>query len=279
MIKRRSGRSRNLTAKTKRYAAGLLIVLITLGGLALYLLWPTAEPPNNSGPQGSPAAEDQLPTEVVPAGVFNKQAHSLNDPVSLWVIVNKGRQLPSSYQPPDLVVPAVTLRNTSGSEMQLRQTAADDLKKMFDTAASEEIKLMVASGWRSYSLQRAIYDRHVKDYGIAEADRVSARPGHSEHQSGWAVDVAPASGRCVIEKCFAEMAEGRWVAANAARFGFIIRYKNGQEQLTGYDYEPWHLRYVGAELAAELSKGTETLEQFFGLPAHSSYPASVYQLK
>lgn len=96
---------------------------------------------------------------------------------------------------------------------------------------------------------------------------VSARPGHSEHQTGLAVDlVTPASPDCDFEVCFAETPGGQWLAANAWRYGFIIRYQSGSD-ITGYSPEPWHLRYVGKSLAAELRRtGVATLEEFFGIP-------------
>ena len=211
---------------------------------------------------------------------FDKSMYSIADPASPWAVVNKGRKLPNQYRPADLVVPKVTLRYPAGgSEMQLRTEAAEALQKMIPAAKGDGLKLMLASGFRSYSTQSAVYARHVRDYGQVEADKVSARPGHSEHQTGWVADVAPASGKCVITECFGEMAEGRWVAAHATEYGFIIRYPSGKESLTGYSYEPWHIRYVGMELAAEIAKTGQTLEQFFGLPTATSYPVDILQLQ
>jgi LAS superfamily LD-carboxypeptidase LdcB len=221
--------------------------------------------------------ESAQTTDTQPA--FDKAKYSTADPNSPWVVVNKGRKLPSAYRAADLVVPKTTLRYPAGgSEMQLRSEAAKALQTMFNAAQNDGVKLMLASGFRSYNTQSAVYNRHVRDYGQAEADKVSARPGHSEHQTGWAADVAPASGKCVIAECFGEMAEGRWVATNATKYGFIIRYPSGKESLTGYSYEPWHLRYVGVELAAEVAGTGETLEQFFSLPAHAGYPSGIVQL-
>jgi D-alanyl-D-alanine carboxypeptidase len=112
----------------------------------------------------------------------------------------------------------------------------------------------------------------VNVQGKAVADSQSARPGYSEHQTGLAVDVEPTSRKCEVEACFGDTPEGKWVAANAHKFGFIIRYPKNMQSVTGYIYEPWHIRYVGKELAGEMHKqNIATLEQFFGLEAAPDY--------
>jgi len=257
-----------------------LVVMVAAVALGLWF-WQSRADTNSSHDQGSSASPKKTsndPKTAEPLSSFDKNQYSISDPSSLWVIVNKGRQLPSDYRPDDLVIPSTKLRYLSGSEMMLRAEAAQALAEMFNTASNDGIKLMLASGFRSFSLQEAIYQRHVNDFGLAQADRVSARPGHSEHQTGWAADVAPTSGRCLIEECFGGMAEGRWVATRAADFGFILRYPAGGEALTGYSYEPWHIRYVGKLLSAELKKDQLTLEQFFNLPTFATYPESISQL-
>lgn len=249
--------------------------------MVLYLAWPGISGPDNDkqGGPASVASKTAGSNDSSAPALFDKSKYSTNDTASLWVVVNKGRVLPGSYRPPDLVVPKVALRYSSGStEMLVRKETASAMEAMFSDAAGAGVKLMLASGFRPYSMQSSIYNRHVRDYGRAQADRVSARPGHSEHQTGWAADLEPASRVCEIAKCFGDLAEGQWLAANAYRFGFIIRYPSGKEQLTGYDYEPWHVRYVGPELAGELLRTGQTLEQFFGLPDFATYPAEIYQL-
>ncbi|OGL25754.1 hypothetical protein A3E49_03130 [Candidatus Saccharibacteria bacterium RIFCSPHIGHO2_12_FULL_49_19] len=278
----RSRRTRRLWSKKSYYRniwwllAGVTVLVVLIAG---YVLWlDDSEVVEQITNQVKKSDESEQSTAVQPA--FDKTKYSLIESASPWVVVNKSRKLPSSYRAADLVVPKVTLRYpTGGSEMQLRTEAAQALQEMFTAAQSDGVKLMLASGFRSYNTQSAVYSRHVRDYGQTEADKVSARPGHSEHQTGWATDVAPASGKCVIADCFGEMAEGRWVAANSAKYGFIIRYPAGKKSLTGYSYEPWHLRYVGVELAAEIAMGGQTLEQFFGLPTYSSYPSDILQLQ
>lgn len=205
---------------------------------------------------------------------FNKKQYSLTDPTSLWVIVNKHNQLnPKDYAPSDLVVPDIPLRLTAkDDEMKMRKPAADALKEMYDGAKADGLELMVSSGYRSYSFQVGLYNRYVQQQGKAVADSQSARPGYSEHQTGLAVDLEPSSRKCEVEDCFGDTPEGKWVAANAYTYGFVIRYQQGKQSTTGYIYEPWHIRYVGKDLSTELHKqGNPTLEDFFGLEAAPDY--------
>lgn len=202
---------------------------------------------------------------------FDKTKFSLTDPTSPWLVVNKQRQLePKNYEPSDLRTPNMAVES---DEMQLNSTTATALEALDAAAKSAGIHLVVASAYRSYGTQVATYNSMVAGYGQTEADRVSARPGHSEHQTGWAVDLGAANDNsCRLEICFAATPEGQWLAANAHKYGFVIRYPENKESITGYAYEPWHLRYVGLELAEEMHRtNTPTLEEFFGLPAAPNY--------
>lgn len=205
---------------------------------------------------------------------FDKQALSLDDPASIWVVVNKLRPLqPKDYAPSDLVVPKIPLRLTAtNSEMLLRSPAALALEKMSKAASQDGAHLMVASGYRSYNLQVSVYGNEVKNYGKTTADSESARPGYSEHQSGLAVDLEPASRQCEVADCFADTTEGKWLVAHAAEYGFIKRYPADKAPVTGYRGEAWHYRYVGVDLVNQMKKDSQsTLEEFFGLPAAPDY--------
>ncbi len=204
---------------------------------------------------------------------FDKKQHSIDDPTSIWVVVNKPRPLsPINYKPADLVVPNVPLRTPGAEYMQMRAESAKALEELFAAAKASNFNLLLTSGYRSYDVQVSVYNGYIKSMGQAETDRTSARPGHSEHQTGWAVDVEPSSKKCELEACFGDMPEGAWVSANAYRFGFIIRYTKDKESVTGYAYEPWHLRYVGTDLADEMHhKGVETLEEFFSVAGGTEY--------
>lgn len=211
----------------------------------------------------------------MPAAVqtFNKTQHSLTDPSSIWVVVNKKRSLqPANYIPANLVTPSVLLRVPDSESMQLRADVALALKDMFASAEAAGAPLMLSSAYRSYTYQVNLYNGYVMDEGQAQADKSSARPGFSEHQTGLAMDVEPADKSCEVQACFADTAAGKWLATNAWQHGFLLRYPADKTTVTGYEFEPWHFRYIGKELAAEMhAKNITTLEEFFGLPAAPNY--------
>ncbi|GIN87329.1 hypothetical protein J6TS2_37150 [Heyndrickxia sporothermodurans] len=147
----------------------------------------------------------------------------------------------------------------------MRKVAAVALEKMFSAAEKDGIYLAGASGYRSQETQVSLYNNYVNIDGKNLADRYSARPGHSEHQTGLAIDVSGASGECAIEDCFAGTAEAKWLANHAHEYGYIIRYPKGKENLTGYIYEPWHIRYVGEDVSKEIYYRDITLEEYFNV--------------
>ena len=164
-------------------------------------------------------------------------------------LVNRDFAITSDYVPPDLVQPNV---KGTGENVRMRQAAALALEQMF-AAAKEEAgyTLLPVSGYRSYGQQASIHERKVKNTGKAAALRVSAPPGCSEHQLGLAMDLGCPKNVGLTE-AFGRTPEGIWVAENCHRFGFILRYKAEWESITGYAYEPWHIRYVGVEHAARI---------------------------
>lgn len=182
---------------------------------------------------------------------------------STLVVVNKRRPLsPRTYAPPKL-------RTAKGSNQRLRPEAAKALEKLMRAAAADGKPLTVRSGYRSYATQKSVYARWVRTYGKTRAERLSARAGHSEHQTGLAVDVL-ARGRTF--GTFGSTPQAKWVARNAYRYGFIVRYQSGQEKVTGYSAEPWHLRYVGVALATDMHKlGSRSLEAHLGIAAAPTY--------
>lgn len=235
--------------------------------MIVYLAWPHQKA---AAPTTSPSGS----TGTVPgSSAFDKQQFSLTDPASIWVVVNKKHALdPPGYTPPDLVVPNVPLRVPGNESMRLRQPAARALEGMFAAAKSDRLDLQISSGYRSYTYQTGTYNSYVKQSGQAYADSISARPGYSEHQTGLAVDIEPVSRQCEIVQCFESTPEGKWLAANSYKYGFLLRYPADKVSVTGYDYEPWHFRYIGVSLAGQMRKtGVETLEEFFGVGGGTSY--------
>lgn len=219
---------------------------------------------SNPSIQASNAANDELsqaPTPQEPSGAGD-----------VGFVVNKKNQLPEGYVPVDLEVPNVQLRLVRGEEqMQVRTEVARALERMFADAEKQDVKLVLGSGYRSYKLQQTFYSQYSEQSGQSEADKFSARPGHSEHQTGLAVDIVNSGQSCSLEACFADTPEGLWIKQNSHKYGFTVRYQAEWETITGYTYEPWHLRYVGTEIASKLHTDNVPLEKYFGLPAAPEY--------
>ncbi|GAA1507737.1 LAS superfamily LD-carboxypeptidase LdcB/putative cell wall-binding protein [Agromyces terreus] len=190
---------------------------------------------------------------------------SITNPASGWVLVNKRTPLRPSTFTPTLADPRVP--SAWGDPMQ--KDAAYALRTMFAAASAAGVGSMsLQSGYRSYATQASIFSRDVEQNGRAAAERLTARPGYSEHQTGFAADIS-ANG-CM--ECIGGTPQGRWLVANAWRYGFILRYESGQTGKTGYSPEPWHYRYVGTVLARDYHEGGfHSLEDYFGVPAAPGY--------
>lgn len=189
----------------------------------------------------------------------------ITNPNSKLLVVNKERRLPDGFVPDDLVKPNVPFSFSGEDEkMYLRKEATEALEEMFEAAEKEGIHLFAVSGFRSYERQKYLFQYYVNTMGLEEAARASAFPGTSEHQTGWTMDITSASNNFQLTQSFGETLEGKWVEENAHRFGFIIRYPKDKEDITGYKYEPWHLRYVGVDAATYLKENNLTLEEVSG---------------
>lgn len=194
-------------------------------------------------------------------GTSNKIASSF---ASIQAVVNKEYGLPEDYMPEDLVVPNVPFSFSGTVEKShLRKEAAEALEKLFLLAKQDGIQLNAVSGFRSYEYQKVCMPTMLKE-GQEHTDRFSAKPGHSEHQTGLTMDVSSKSANNELELSFANTKEGKWLKENAHRAGFIIRYPKGKESITGYAYEPWHIRYVG-DIAENIYKEKLTLEEYMNL--------------
>lgn len=213
--------------------------------------------------------------QAKPVTIFSPPKFSIDEADSIWVVVNKQRQIsPLRYRPDNLVFPEFSkpkIQNPFG--LQLRQEAALATQLLAaEMKASGAGTLVLNSGFRTFSNQKALYNRTKETRGLAVAEKLSARPGHSEHQLGLAADFSVRGQSCVIMVCFGKTTGGIWLAENAYEFGFVLRYPKGYKSITGFQYEPWHFRYVGVELATEMkTKGIATLEQFWGLESAPDY--------
>jgi len=260
----------------KRIAAAVSgFVLIITAAVVLLVSAKGGEQPNNlSKNNGSTSPQDNkttLPqsqpdyTEGVPVNADNKgvqeQTENNNDNavkktskgytiteengityVDGVMIVNKTYAVPKDYNPGAVTAEVMEAFNV-----------------MQNAAKKEGLNIYISSGFRSYETQDRLYNNYVAQDGKEEADRYSARPGHSEHQTGLCFDLNS------IDDSFAATPEGKWVAEHAWEYGFIIRYPKGKEDITGYMYESWHLRYLGKELAKKLYDSGLTLEEYYGI--------------
>ena len=255
----RTGRRR----RTRIGAACAAVAAVVAGAQAL----PSADRP---APTPAAGASDAGTAQVSPrsgpeqhargaASRFDRGRHSTSDPRSTWVVVNKRRPVaPWDFRPETTLVRGY----------QVAAPAAGPLTRLLAAGGRDGHPFKVASAFRSHDYQAAVHASTVAARGREAADRLSARAGHSEHQTGLAVDlVVPSEPACHFDPCFARTPAGRWLARNAWRHGFLVRYQPSTSSVTGYSPEPWHLRYVGRGLAAEMRRtGVATLEEFFGVP-------------
>ena len=192
--------------------------------------------------------------EVIKKPVDKIIAEGIFDENSLTVCVNKNRKISSDYEPEDLILPNVRAMN-SKSSLYMRKEAALALENLFNAAEEQGLYLYATSGYRSYSTQKSIYNPY---------SGYSAPPGASEHQLGLAMDVTLSEYGSKLYVKFGQSEEGIWLRENAHKYGFVIRYLEGKEDITGYNYEPWHIRYLGEDLAKELYERGITLEEYYG---------------
>jgi D-alanyl-D-alanine carboxypeptidase len=177
------------------------------------------------------------------------------------VLVDRSYALPQDYAPKDLVsLPAFGVPTVGGRDLLLRREAADHLKDLVAGAAADGEELVVASAFRSYLDQGYTHERLKSIYG-SEADAMSASPGHSQHQLGTAVDFTNSVAAYQVQPVFGQTGAAWWLQSHATRYGFVLSYPPGKDE-TGYQFEPWHYRYIGVENAGRLQKSGLTLQEF-----------------
>jgi D-alanyl-D-alanine carboxypeptidase len=266
----------------------LMLALILFAGCSNNTAIPTVStlPVNSISPNEASAAPESSPSSTKPkeaatnssSPIPTKEAASDNsnnstveepslsmiaEPESITVLVNKQFALPQDYEPSDLVYPNLLFTFTEKSDRRkMRTVAARALESLFAAASKDKVQLAGVSAYRSYTTQKAVFNRYVKQDGLKKARTYSAIPGTSEHETGLAIDVSGSNGKCAAEDCFAGSKEAIWLGKHVAEYGFIIRYPQGKAKITGYNYEPWHLRYVGTEVSLEIAKKGITLEEY-----------------
>lgn len=239
-----------------------LVLIAVLANRVLVSSAGTAAPPVLQNLPGFPSApRDEAPSSGQGSGTGSTA------PVPFATVdrellrpVGKDSALPQDYEPSDLVV--LPPQYTASASLRLRREAAQALTRMLADAEAAGLRIVVSSAYRSYGEQQTTHAYWVSRLGQQEADRISARPGHSEHQLGTAVDLtSPRVGGALTES-FGTSPEGRWLQEHAARYGFVMSYPEGKEAVTGYAYEPWHWRYVGAEVAQAVAESGLTLSEW-----------------
>ena len=245
-----------------------------------------SDPNTNTDPNKEPTARDKALSgqdfTIDPATGMAKEIKVVDD--NYMILVNRTHPLAQNYKPDDMVTVTSVVSGVGkkGETDQLRKVAAEAFEQMVEAAAEDGINIKMRTGFRSYEYQRdRLYDVEVKnnkgkgmseEKAIAEADKATARPGHSEHQTGLALDVGGESEKYALSYSFGETKEGKWVAEHCHEYGFIIRYVDGTKKepgkLTGYVFEPWHIRYLGVEAATEMYQqggGKLTYEEYLGI--------------
>ncbi len=176
------------------------------------------------------------------------------------VLVNKLHAVSKYYEPTDMV--AINGNYTTNQGLEMKEDAYKAFKKMRKAARADGIYFKICSAYRTYETQKWLYKNYLNTMGKELRDIRSAAPGRSEHHTGYAIDLVTKSTGWTLTQDFAKTDEGKWIKKNCAKYGYIIRYPKGKTDITGYDYEPWHLRYVGVDVAKEITKQGITLEEY-----------------
>lgn len=187
---------------------------------------------------------------------FYKNIKEITNPDDILVLVNKNNKLSRDFIPKDLEVIDISC---AYENKMLRDIAKDSFERLCTDAKALGYKIVAVSAYRNYEYQEKLYNEYVKEKGKEYADRASARPGHSEHQTGLAVDVMGSNNDY---DNFEDSIEFEWMKNNAYKYGFIMRYPKNKEHITGFKYEPWHYRYVGKEVAKYVYENDLTLEEY-----------------
>lgn len=254
--------------KKRTVIIGGVLILLAGAGIAFWYMRP--QPQSVQVQPRQVASETQKQNEQITitlpgAAPVDARNEDYNNPTSLWVVVSKDYPLTDQkYRPSDLVLMSDKSRtDKSSDERSIRAVATSDFNALITAANSAGYDLIIGSGFRSYDLQAYYYNHYVAVSGEEQANKYSAKPGQSEHQTGLTADITLRSMQCYLDTCFGETPAGKWLAENAPAYGFIIRYPADKTAITKYQYEPWHIRYVGKPLAEALKQSGLTLDEAY----------------
>lgn len=223
-----------------------------------------AEPPAIIGSSDEPLGEDRPDQSGYPTPDNSNREKALEEAETkgLLILVNKDHPIDQDYKPNDLMEVKYYAPDRDKATRYMRAEAAEAFDMLVDKAAAEGVVIKMTTAYRSYNFQKILFDSYVEKEGVEKANTYSAKPGQSEHQTGLSVDVSSPSVDYQLSNDYGKTAEGKWLADNAYRFGFILRFPQGKENITGYQYEPWHIRYVGLAAAKEIYEQGLTLEEY-----------------
>lgn len=185
------------------------------------------------------------------------------DDGNLFVLVNKQYAVSRDYYPTDMVDIDGSL--STNQNLKVKREAYDAYLSMLQDAKKEGLNFAICSAYRSYALQESLYNNSLAANGKEYTEKMFAYPGQSEHHTGYAIDVTSASMNWGLSQNYTDYPDGAWITEHCSEYGFIIRYPKGKEDITGYMYEPWHIRYVGVDAAKEITRQGITLEEYLGV--------------
>lgn len=245
--------AKNKTKPTLQVLVAILMLLVFSG--FYFVLAPYIHPE---------VGEKTKNTDMKTSSQGQSQQNAADKDSEYLILVNKTHGLGENYEPADLKNVKSVAEDREAQYQKMRKTAARAFNKLTDAAAEKGYTIKLTSAYRPYSFQKQLYEQYIKEDGKRKADQYSAKPGYSEHQSGLTADVSSPSVNYSLSQAYGSTEEGKWLAKNAHKYGFIIRYPKGKEDITGYEYEPWHIRYVGKEAAREIYEQKITLEEYLG---------------
>ena len=216
----------------------------------------TASSPSIEATAAVETTQEPVPSSTQPAAP--SPTPDIITDSSLMRLVNADYKISKNYVPDNLQEPNIKMNHTQ----MVRGELVQPLEDMFVAARKENIYLKLVSGYRSYREQVSLWYTYVNRYGISYASRMDDHPGASEHQLGLAVDLGNENGACELEDCFRQYSSSKWLVENAWKYGFIQRYPEEKEDVTGIVYSPWHYRYVGKEEADKIHNSELTMEEY-----------------
>ena len=221
---------------------------------------PTA--PDHSSSAATPSAPDQSSSSAASSAPeinnSNENADALPETADVR-IVSPSASISADYVPQGLRVPDVPMYQTQ----QLRSDAADALEEMFSAAKADGYDLYLISGYRSYADQQGLWDYYENYYGLEYTSHLDAHPGGSEHQLGLAADIGTTDNVCRLDTCFGDTGAFAWLQENSWKYGYIERYPQGKEDVTGIMYSPWGFRYTGTSEAEKIHASGMTMEEYY----------------